>query len=117
MCVTTVASVWRLVMAASMCSGGWGSSKSCGVQSAAPFSQRATAKAAPLLAERSKSGNGSKMLKMPAVMEKARAPPPPNEIACAIFAKQKNKKIQHFFFDNWQFFLQVFFFSPKKKFT
>jgi hypothetical protein len=55
------------------------------------------------------------MLKMPAVMEKARAPPPPNEIACAIFAKQKNKKIQHFFFDNWQFFLQVFFFSPKKK--
>jgi hypothetical protein len=39
------------------------------------------------------------MLKIPAVMEKARAPPPPNEMACAIFSE--------FFF--------LFFHSSKKK--
>jgi hypothetical protein len=52
------------------------------------------------LALKSSSGQGSSALKIPAVIEKARAPPPPNEMQAAIF------------------FLQVFFYScslDKKK--
>jgi hypothetical protein len=59
------------------------------------LSHRAIASAPPLLADSNMFGKGSNALRMPAVIENARAPPPPNDtaISCAIIFLFFFKKI------------------------